>query len=356
MRAIIACIVLLPLLVGCTTSPQSAESNQALSQPTFQNLWQEKCKKYKPLTNQEWSIAYDAIIKDVCQSTNISNEVTEVIYSPGVNQERLQKFLQTATFSFSYWRDRTANFKPVKIYLLTEKDEQWMRNELEPLLKDPGVIEWFGPDAKGVGRCWNIGPTAACGAKYPTWETVSGELVYVNVLGTQKVPDIEYNIDPAHNAVHWYQDSHGYQHWDDAFLEGQATLYEIAFHILYTGSDKKREDGAWLAHDQDGIKFTARTQEDVIQHMSACSKNENGPLCNYYFYFGGAMQQEKMILDFGYDKYLAWHESLREVRTPEGYEKAFSEVFGVELRTWQKTALAQYLADSFDYYISKWGD
>ena len=355
MKKLIGIIATAILLAGCTSSQPVIEASEAPSKPTYENIWQQKCAEFSPRNSQPWHPVYNEIIADVCENTVLSDDVLEVIYSPLVNQERLEKFIQTAFFSFSYWKPITADTAPVKLILITEKEEQWWRETMAPLVKDPAVLEWFGPEAKGVGRCWSIGPDAGCGAKYPVWETTTGTLVYVNVLGTQRMPDNEYNIDAAHNAPHWYQDSHGYQHWDDGFLEGHATLYEIAFHILYTGSDKKREDGAWSARGRDGLPFTARTPEDALAHIENCRKNENGPACNHFFYFGGAMQQEKMIIDFGYDTYLKWHEAMRSVRSSEEYAATFKEVYGVDLRQWQATNFAEYLAESFDYYITKWG-
>ena len=327
-----------------------AESQASGNSPRLENesVWQEKCRAYEPLEGQPWHSVYNEIIKDVCESTVLKPDVLEVIYSPLVAQERLETFIDTAQFSFSFWAPETLDTAPVKLMILTEKERDWFEATLTPLLTDPSVMEWFGADAKGVGRCGSVGPQAGCGAKYPVWETTTGTLVYVNMLGTQRTPDDEYNIDAAHNAVHWYQDSHGYQHWDDGFLEGQATLYEIAFHFLYTGHDRKREEGARMVSVRDGAPFSARDDEGAREHLAYC--RQSGPDCHHFFYFGGAMQQEKMILDFGFDKYKEWNVEMRQVRSREEYEALFESVYGVELRSWQNENLATYLVESFNYY------
>ena len=370
LRRIFAVALLLALVTGCTPASESevnsaqppAESESAsptvTSEPKpldLENQWFSRCASYEPLSGQAWHLVYNEVIADICSNTTIEPNVLEVIYSPGVNQDRLKDFIETAEFSFNYWRPKTLDTAPVKLILLNEQEREWFESTLAPLVKDPGVLEWFGPDAQGVGRCWSIGPDAACGAKYPVWETTTGTLVYVTLLGTRRVPDDEFNLDAAHNAVHWYQDSHGWDHWDYGFLEGQATVHEIAFHILLTGSDKKREDGAWTVFANDPKPFKATTVEETIKHHNECRPDSNQ--CHHHFYFGGAMQQEKIILDFGYPKYLQWLTEVESVESREAYEATFRNVFGVELPKWRDESWAPYLLESFLYYReNRWGE
>lgn len=367
MKKLLALVLSLPVMAGCQAAPleiESAQNSPPAESSTFspsqspqsepeqvaeyENVWQEKCSSYEPISGQPWHEVYNQIIDHVCLSTALKPDVVEIIYSPLVNQDRLQSFVETLKFSFSYWSPITLDTAPVKVILLNEKEEQWFRETLTPLLKDPSVITWFGPEAPGVGRCGSTGSQASCGAKYPVWETTTGTLVYVTQLGSLRMPDLEFNIEPSHNAVHWYQDSHGFEHWDFGFLEGQATMFEIAFHILFTGSDRKREEGAWLAMSRDIRPFRLDTLEEAIEHEKLCSFDSRE--CNHFQYFGGAMQQEKLIIDFGFEKYLEWISAVESVRSRDEYRSAFEAVYGEELDAWKVNSWLPYALESFASY------
>ena len=69
------------------------------------------------------------------------------------------------------------------------------------------------------------------------------------------------------------------------------------------------------------------------------------------------MQQEKIILDFGYAKYLQWLREVESVESREAYAETFRNVFGVDLPMWRDESWAPYLLESFRYYReNRWGE
>lgn len=315
------------------------------------NRWIDKCKQFGYRADNDWASAYVAVIEDVCSVTKIDSQAVTIVYGPSVNKsnESIQKYVDSIVFSHTYWSRHIVSPDRPYWVIATQDDKAWWDAEYEKYVTETSEF-----------TCPYFNENHFCSSKYypGNGTTVVDSEVHLLVVDQTKNLSADAYIDPAHNAVHWYHEAAGYQHWHEFLIEGHATLYEIAFHVLENSNqserqaERQRETFAWLSHTLDNIKFTATDAEGVLDHWDACYGR--GYDCNHYYYGGGAMFHEKLVLEFGYASYLSWHSKLDSIDTISQYLALFQSHFGVSLRDFDRESFAPHAARSFNYYYSIW--
>ena len=326
-----------------------AEAEPVESEKTYENLWLKACDGYNFTTDQAWGIAYEVLIDDICQNTVIDENSIDIVLGPSVSNEDMDRSMDANVFAHSYWKNfLPEDVEPVTIIIASEKDREWW----EATVPEYTTVDfqWFSE----TGRCWEVSARSACGEKHGIEGSLTGAMVESYMIGTEAhLNGSTWWNDPSHNAPHWYHDVYEYEHWYELLIEGHATLYEIASYQLYENDDWLRMDFAWLARTVDEIKMDALTPEGVMQHLEKCYGI--GGSCNHFYYGGGAMMHEKLIIDFGLESYFAWHEKVRMIETSKDagfieFKQVFANHYEVEFEQWMSESFAPYVADSYVHY------
>lgn len=371
MRKLIALLLSTGLLVGCTSTSEFGEVSSAIQDSQEMqaesdtapgedvatlpeeplNRWVGKCLEFDYESPNEWAIAYLQVIEDICATTEVNEAIAEIIYAPNVNPEHssTKNYVETILFSQTFWsKYMTSPSTPIWV-IATPEDEEWWGKHYDKYVTEAAEF-----------TCPYFHENYFCSYKYypPEGKTVVESEVHLFVVDQTEELLADAYVDPAHNAVHWYQDASGYQHWHEFLIEGHATLYEIAFHVLERSADdvrqaeRQRESFAWLSHTLDETEFVATDAKGVLDHWDACYGR--GYECNHYYYGGGAMFHERLILDYGYSRYLEWHENLASVSNNEEYFGLFEDFWGTSLWEFDELRFAPYAAESFNYYYQMW--
>ena len=326
------------------------------------NIWLEHCDSYLPLSGEEWHRVINVIVQDMCATESIDESVVELTYGPGIDpeNENVRTYVDTIMFSYSYWRQFVPKEDPKWRFVIasSREDQAWwdsVHTDYTPLTADLDGCQWYDENR-------------FCSSKYGSDEGKTSEPGFVVLWSVDTEAQLLRNdtvFDPGHNGPHWMHGAYNYQHWHELFAEGHATLYEIATHALAGDQGRQREQFSWLSYSRDGISMDATTPAGVVEHLGKCYGN--GQECNYFYYGGGAMFHEKLILDYGYENYLAWHENMRDIpydpnrimgTAPIGipeFEAIFEEQFKMTVASFQNGPFAEHVADSFNFYSEKFG-
>lgn len=332
----------------------SAENDDLVDAPnvdesaqTRKNRWIEKCESYTYNSNKSWAGAYRQIIDDICSETKINPDVIDVIYGPNANPSDplTVSYIETAIFAWSFWENYVPNPTKTTFIVVSPEDNVWWKQN---------ATKYTSISQQELGSCAYFNENNFCSYKYLKAEgktNIDGD-IFLWVVKQDSPLKADTYIDPAHNAVHWFQDAYEFQHWYEFFIEGHATMYEIAFHILDSNRDNYREGYAWLSHTMDNIKFVAKTKEEVNAHFDRCYGR--GYDCNHFYYGGGAMFHETLILNYGYDSYMQWNELLASIDTTSEFNDLFERKYLISIEKYQSSQFASYVAESFGHYYSLW--
>lgn len=314
------------------------------------NFLLEKCDSYTPSGSGDWKSVHDLIIADMCTVTQVDETTVDFVFGPSVSTENVnvQKYMETAYFSHTYWQQFIPEEYPKWTFVIAsaEDDHQWWEDNHDKYIKSEYKSELDG--------CTYYSENKFCSAKYSPDEGKSNIPGLVSLWSLDpNAPELRNDtvLDPGHNGPHWYQDAHGYTHWYELLIEGHATLYEISTHMLAGDEGRQREDFAWLAYSADENKMTAETAAEFRDYFDVCWGQ--GYKCNHFYYGGGAMFHEKLILDYGYEEYMEWHVRLREVDSTSEFNQLFVDHFGLSVDEFADGPFAEYVVGQFVQYRSQ---
>ncbi|WP_415273533.1 hypothetical protein [Aquiluna sp. Uisw_065] len=321
------------------------------------NAWLAACKDYEADISFSSPQVYATIIDDVCAVNKLDYSLVTVVASPTVDQVKLKQYVDSTVFVMSYWQSRTGlALKPLTIVAFSELDNGFWEEEVGSRVSVD--IEYPSRTTKG-GHC-GYGDDIAdafCPKKYPSSASKDGGIVLSLLLGSQVVINRFRHLVPAHEAVHIFQDSVGQGHYTMWYVEGQATLFELALQTLFYGSAKGynvMDRGETLdAARTDDNPFNPKTVQDVVTHVAECRNSGSAP-CMGFRNGPGSVFHEKIIMDFGIDSYMTLmsvildQERLYALEWSEGLlYRGFEEVTGVEWFSWSESSVAPYLVELY---------
>ena len=322
------------------------------------NPWLDRCEQLNYSSNGKWADAYREILESVCSVEKIDRDVINVVYAPNVDplDPMVREYVDTAYFAYTYWAQYVPDDFPRWTFVMASPEDEkwWEENRLDYTVIDDDI-----------DGCRYFDENNFCSFKYSYDEdqtTFNGSMNLM-VIKQGSPANVDIAVDPAHNAPHWYQKAHSFQHWHFYLIEGHATLYEIAFQTLKRGRDNFREGFIWQAHKVDQRKFNPTDTNDVAIHLSYCDKN--GGECNHFKYGGAALLHEKLILDYGYESYLTWNEKMESISSAKKrilgpapgigeYLTIFEQHFGIEYQQYLDEQLNPFILESFNHYYSIW--
>ena len=137
-------------------------------------------------------------------------------------------------------------------------------------------------------------------------------------------------------------------------IEGQALLHELVYQQLVEGTTVRHSKYFPMALKNDPLKLDPSSEQSVRSHIKECRKD--GGQCLDFNSLAGSVYFEKLILDFGVQKYrdyfskiwsadelgLAWEEYEFEYAP-----QVFLDVYGIDLDDWLDQVGIPYLAELF---------
>lgn len=351
------------LLTGCTDQTEVEQGNGQASEatPESTNEWVQACMNFEPSSEKKYYQAYNEIIADVCEVANTEFPQISVEMSPTVDRNDAQLFIDSESFHLAYWsRFLGEEFVNKRTYIFSEDDQGWWEEKMKVSLKEPD-LSWFTSTDEG-GHC-RVDPSGTCPKVYGPNETLSNEQIEFRFLGSRIEWANWQRLNSAHEIVHHYQDSNGMSHWSYWFVEGQATFYELAMARLLLNSDSIRIQYLVTSPNlQDKYILNPTDVDSVMAHINLCMQAREGE-CDAFRYGVGSLYHEKLVLDYGLDKYFEWQDHLNATM-PKGnpaefnqdemetmiqtFDDSFREVFGISQSEWERNVIAPYIIESFD--------
>jgi len=326
-------------------------------------MFEQGCQKFSNGTlRHKYLDKYRSIVTDICSGFEMDYSLVEVKTSPRVDAKSVELYVENNVFGLSYWNKYVSGgLRPMKVLLLMEDEQDWWRSNLEGLVTL--TPEWFGP-TDGGGHCYAAEAEAFCPKAYYDLdgETSGNFNVLTAMLGSKVDWNTFRKIVPIHEATHQFHSTTGLGHWRWWFIEGQATYFELAASVLVPGLGASgwRDEIVRDTYSRDELKFNASNVEETVAYIDQCNRTGK---CNGFRYFGASLAHELLVESFGIDSYLKWNEAIAE-RLPnfywrgmdevsralgnQGFEDAFNEFFGVNIRTWETNDLAQFVFETYN--------
>lgn len=324
-----------------------SDTNSAEEDSVEINFLLEKCQNLSLESNEPWQAAYSPIVEDMCAIESVDEGAVDFVFGPSISMDNVnvKQYMETAFFAYTYWQQFIPDDYPKWTWVIAsaEDDHQWWEDNHQNYIK---------PEYKSeLDSCPYYSENRFCSSKYSPDEDKSNIPGLVALWAMDPTaPQLRNDtvLDPGHNGPHWYQDAFGYNHWYELLIEGHATMYEIATHLLAGDDGRQREDFAWLAYSVDEYKMTATTSAEFESYYDSCWGQ--GYKCKHFYYGGGAMFHEKLILDFGYENYMEWHVKLRKIQSNSGFYQLFQDHFGITVDEFSYGPFAEYAVEQFNAY------
>jgi hypothetical protein len=304
---------------------------------------------------------YRPIIADICKDFKMNYDLVEVRYSPLVDREDLNLYVQANVFSLTYWDRFTTNGLDKRyLVILMEEEQDWWTAQLDELLQIEPV--WFGPSAE-AGHCYAAEPEAFCPKNYVGNDgTTAGDFdVLTTMLGSKMNWSPQRKVTAIHESTHAFQTAEGLGHWRYWFVEGQATYFEMAASVLVgsMADTNWRDQAIAESHSRDENPFKATNSVEAYEFLKKCSGKQD---CNGLRYVGASFAHELLVNTYGLETYRAWNLALAEqlpdfvwqgqpeaerVQGNKMFADLFQEYFGVNIDDWERDTYSQYLVDQF---------
>lgn len=319
-----------------------------------ENRWVKKCEEFSYSSDHIWADAYRQIIADVCTTRQVNPEVINVIYGPDTDPSDplIAAYVDTALFAWSFWEKYIPEgTRKTTFVVVTPEDGKWWEENSDTFTSVP---------QSELGSCAYFDENNFCSYKYFVYEgnsNIDSDVILWVVREGSPLKEDTF-IDPAHNAAHWFHDAYGFEHWYEFLIEGHATLFEIAFHVLENSTkevriaERQRESFAWLSHTRDTFQFDADTEAEANAHFDKCFGR--GGDCNHFYYGGGAMFHETLILNFGYEYFMDWGKAVGSVENVDEFNSLFEEWFRKPIASYQRNEFASHVIHSFKHYYEIW--
>ena len=344
------------LFTSCASTDVSAAGSPT---PTPQiNFWQQACEDYELRETKDYLKVYDQIISDYCKGAEPENFELNIEASETVDPEALSFHKDSELFFLSYWSPLMGDVPQKQEFVFTNKDQKWWEEKQLQSLFNPD-LSWFTSKSEG-GHC-RVDPFIYCSKLFEPSLTKSGSPVDFRIIGTSYRQEFWQKTNIAHETVHLYQDSLGMTHWTPWYVEGQATLFELAAGELLLGNDQLRLEYINRVARHDRAPFSFENSDSVYQHFLTCGQSQQGE-CEQFFYAAASMFHEKLILDHGLDTYFLWQQKLAN-QMPKGnpgtftqdqtqvmfetFKELFESTFTYSLQDFESTIAPSYVSEKF---------
>ena len=366
------------VLVGCTSTPEPspiAESTSPAPQATEAANTQKvilsaedllltgsdnsviaACEAYEFKGSSDFVVAYELLIEDMCSQGELVGSLLDLRVGENILDKPIGFYVDAVLFHLNYFDGiAVGGIDPVPMIVVSEFDKEFWQAELEELLTID--FEWANPSDAG-GHCgYRFEGEAYCPNIYIPGETVAGNSILTLFLGEQEVfrdHDTWRKSIPAHSAVHAVQYGKKMTHFTQWVIEGQALLHELAYQQLMDGATVRFSKYLPLAVYEAPRKLDPSSEETIRAHIAECVMY--GSECLDFHSFSGSIYLEKLILDFGVEKYREFFRQiwraddlgLSPVEVWEFYAgQVFVDVYGIDLDSWLDEVGVPYLASVY---------
>jgi len=323
--------------------------------------WVAACQDHVPITEGQHSLAYEAVISEVCGKANPDGYLLPHVFSPTVSKSDSQRYLDGEAFHESYWVTRMNPDFPLKMRIIfSENDEEWWKEQQVANLIDP-ELGWFTSKDEG-GHC-RVEAEIFCPMFFEPSLTTTGIPTEFRIIGSKLSWEDWQLTNSAHESVHLYQDSHGQSHWAYWYIEGQATFFELALaRLLFDGDNNRIRSVFSDPQRMDALQLVSTSTDTVAAYLKDCENSRNGE-CESFKYGGGSLFHEKLVIDFGLEQYFKWQDYLNE-KMPKGnpanfnaaqgnelaktFNKSLEEIFGFSQKEFETKIMPEYILEVYN--------
>ena len=319
-------VVVEPAPIG--TQSSAVVEGPIVEEQVLLSEWVAACEDHVPKSEGQHSLAYEAVISEVCEKANPDGYLLPHLFSSTVSHSDSKRYLDGEAFHESYWATRMNPNFPVKMRIIfSENDEEWWKEQQVANLTEP-ELEWF--TSKDEGWHCRVEADIFCPKFYGPSLTTTGIPTEFRIIGSKLSWEDWQLTNSVHESVHLYQDSHGQTHWTYWYIEGQATFFELALARLLFDEDKVRTGSLFInPENTDTLKLVPTSTDLVAEYLKDCENSKNGE-CDAFKYGGGSLFHEKLVIDYGLDRYFQWQDYLNE-KMPKGNPSNFNAAQGHEL-------------------------
>lgn len=375
------CLLSASLLVitGCTSTPEPAtDSDTPLAVPeATQTASPEKlilsaedllltdsdnsvmaaCEAYEYSGSSEFVVAYELLIEDMCSQGELDSSLLDLRVGENILDKPIGFYVDAVLFHLNYFDGiAEGGIEPVPMLAVSEFDKEFWQTELEALLTID--FEWANPSDAG-GHCgYRFEAEAFCPNIYIPGETVADNSILTLFLGEEEVfrdHDTWRKSIPAHSALHAVQYGKKMTHFTQWVIEGQALLHELAYQQLMDGQTVRFSKYLPMAVYEAPRKLDPSSEESIRAHIADCALY--GSECLDFHSFSGSIYLEKLILDFGVEKYREFFRQIwsaddlgfNPVEIEEVFaQQVFVDVYGIDLDSWFDEVGVPYLASVYE--------
>lgn len=317
----------------------------------------EACEAYEYQASIDFVVAYELLIEDMCSQGELDSSLLDLRVGENILDKPVGFYVDAVLFHLNYFDGIAEDgIEPVPMLVVSEFDKEFWQAELEALLTID--FEWANPSDAG-GHCgYRFEAEAYCPNIYIPSETVAGNSILTLFLGEEEVlrdHDTWRKSIPAHSAMHAVQYGKKMTHFTQWVIEGQALLHELAYQQLMDGETVRFSKYLPMAVYEAPRKLDPSTEETIRAHIAECVLY--GSECLDFHSFSGSIYLEKLILDFGVEKYREFFRQiwsaddlgLSPVEVWEFYAgELFVDVYGTSLDSWLDEVGIPYLASVYE--------
>lgn len=369
----------LMVLVGCTSAPEPMTVNKtaAAAPEVTETAITEKlilsaedllltgadnsviaaCEAYEYQGSSDFVVAYELLIEDMCSQGELNASLLDLRVGENILDKPIGFYVDAVLFHLNYFHKiAKGGIEPVPMLVVSEFDKEFWQAELEALLTID--FEWANPSDAG-GHCgYRFEGEAFCPNIYIPSETVAGNSILTLFLGEEEVlrdHDTWRKSIPAHSALHAVQYGKKMTHFTQWVIEGQALLHELAYQQLMDGQTVRFSKYLPMAVYEAPRKLDPSSEETIRIHIAECVMY--GSECLDFHSFSGSIYLEKLILDFGVEKYREFFRQIWSAEdlglSPVEIEEVFArqvfvDVYGMELENWLEEVGIPYLASVYE--------
>ena len=354
-----------PVIEGATSTTQEAQANSTeklilsaedLLLTDSDNSVIAACNAYEFQGSSDFVVAYELLIEDMCSQGELDSSLLDLRVGENILDKPIGFYVDAVLFHLNYFDSiAEGGIDPVPMLVVSEFDKEFWQTELEALLTID--FEWANPSDAG-GHCgYRFEGEAFCPNIYIPGETVADNGILTLFLGEEEVlrdHDTWRKSIPAHSALHAVQYGKKMTHFTQWVIEGQALLHELAYQQLMDGQTVRFSKYLPMAVSQAPRKLDPSSEETIRAHIADCVLY--GSECLDFHSFSGSIYLEKLILDFGVEKYRdffrqIWSADDLGISPVEVWEfyagEVFVDVYGIDLESWLDEVGIPYLASVY---------
>ena len=168
--------------VSASTSRPSAAPVEVIDL----NIGVRACQEYQYVGGDDWQVAYELLIKDMCSYAELDEALMDLRVGPSIIEDPIDFYVDGVLFQLNYFNSiAEGGIGVVPLVVVNEFDKDFFQENLEELVSID--FEWYSLSDAG-GHCgYRYEAEGYCNNIYTPSETVNQNSVLTVFLGTEEV-------------------------------------------------------------------------------------------------------------------------------------------------------------------------